>query len=252
MTRSSLRRTLRRSYWLLSIVLAMSLAAKLAEHIPGVAGTPFDKLAKDVYEFLKDMALVFITVVAAYLASVFQKRHGFTEALREEWRDIIKAKSALVNFTHFEAPSPDQYQIAFCQISDAIDNMRSVYRNVGESDRKIGLYPYESLHDMRRAFQHLRPRDGKVLTAGDRSMVRDAILQSWRSIRESFLDELDLEPPTNPIVVSGARRTKQDGAEGWVTSYVKKQQRAQTAIPARADIDAFLSELREKERISAA
>lgn len=251
MTRSSLHRTLRRSYWLLALVLLISLGTKLAEHIPGIAGGPLEKLAQDIYEYLKDMALVFVTVVAAYLASVFQRRHGFVEALREEWRDIIKAKSALIDFTHIDAPAQDQYFKAFCTISDAIDNMRSVYKNVGETNKKIGLYPYESLHDMRRAFQHLRPRDGKTITAEDRSLVRDAILQSWRSIRESFLDELDLEPPTTPILISGGKRTKQDGAEGWVAGYVRKQQRQQNAIPGRADVNAFLSELREKERVSA-
>ena len=74
LTRSSLRSTLRRSSWLLALVLAISLATKLAEHIPGIAGGPLEKLATDIYEYLKDMALLFVTVVAAYLASVFQKR----------------------------------------------------------------------------------------------------------------------------------------------------------------------------------
>jgi hypothetical protein len=83
------------SYWLLAFVLAISLGTKLAEHIPGIAGGPLERLATDIYEYLKDMALLFVTVVAAYLASVFQRRHSFIEALREEWRDIIKAKSAV-------------------------------------------------------------------------------------------------------------------------------------------------------------
>ena len=118
MTRSSLRSTLRRSYWLLALVLAISLATKLAEHIPGIAGGPLEKLATDVYEYLKDMALVFVTVVAAYLASVFQKRHSFIEALREEWRDIIKAKSALFAYTQIEKPTQRDYVAAFCAISE--------------------------------------------------------------------------------------------------------------------------------------
>jgi hypothetical protein len=71
MTRSSLRRTLRRSYWVLGLVLILSLATKLAGHVPGLAGSPIEALARDVYDYMKDMALVFVTVVAAYLASVF-------------------------------------------------------------------------------------------------------------------------------------------------------------------------------------
>ena len=48
------------------------------------------------------MSLVFVTGGVAYLASVFQKRHSFIEALKEEWRDIIKAKSALFAYTQIE------------------------------------------------------------------------------------------------------------------------------------------------------
>ena len=105
MTRSSLRRTLRRSYWVLGVVLGLSLVTKLAGHIPGIAGGPLEGLARDVYDYMKDMALVFVTVVAAYLASVFQRRNSFIEALREEWQDIIKAKSAVFAFTQLDAPT---------------------------------------------------------------------------------------------------------------------------------------------------
>ena len=99
---------------LLALVLAISLATKLAEHIPGIAGGPLEKLATDIYEYLRDMSLLFVTVVAAYLASVFQKRHSFIEALKEEWRDIIAAKSALFAYTQIEKPTQRDYVAAFC------------------------------------------------------------------------------------------------------------------------------------------
>lgn len=249
MTRSSLRRTLRRSYWLLSIVLAVSLATKLAEHIPGVAGTPFDKLAKDVYEFLKDMALVFITVVAAYLASVFQKRHSFIEALREEWRDIIKAKSALFAFTQIEMPTQQDYVAAFCTISETIDNMRSVYKNVGETSRLVGLYPYEPLHDMRRALQTLEPRKNPDASEEERRRVRNAVLRGWYALRERFLEELDLEPPDNPLLLPGALRTKATGTAHLARAAVETQRKQQTGFAEREpEISRFLAELCEKER----
>ena len=111
------------AFALLATVLVLALVTRLAEHIPGIAGGPFERLAKDVYEYLKDMALIFVTVVAAYLASVFQKRHNFIEALREEWHDIIKAKSALFAYTQIEKPTQRDYVAAFCAISETIDNM---------------------------------------------------------------------------------------------------------------------------------
>lgn len=238
MTRSSLRRTLRRSYWVLGFVLILSLAAKLAGHIPGLAGSPIETLARDVYDYMKDMALVFVTVVAAYLASVFQRRHSFVEALREEWQDIIKAKSALFAFTQIETPTQKEYVTAFCAISESIDNMRSVYKNVGETGSLVGLYPYEPLHDMRRALQTLEPRKNPPLSEQQRSYARKAILESWYALREQFLEELELEPPDNPLLVQRSRRTKTPGATRRAAGRLQSQGKVQEGLPAaETDMD---------------
>jgi hypothetical protein len=243
MTRSSLRRTLRHSYWVLGLVLALSLITKLAGHIPGLAGGPLETLARDVYDYLKDMALVFVTVVAAYLASVFQKRHNFVEALRKEWHDIIKAKSALFAFTQIEAPTQKDYVTAFCAISESIDNMRSVYKNVGETGSLVGYYPYEPLHDMRRALQTLEPRKNPTLSEGRRTEARKAILESWYALREQFLEELELEPPDNPLLVPKSRRTKAQGATRRAIGRLQAQGKAQKALPAaETEIDAAIGQ----------
>jgi hypothetical protein len=211
MTRSKLRRTLRWTYVALIVVLAVSLVTKLAPHIPGIAGSPLESIAKDVYEYLKDMALVFVTVVAAALAGIYQRRQSFIAALKEEWRDIIKAKSELIYFTHLQAPDHAQYMRAFTAISETLDNMRSVYGNVGETKRLIGYYPYEPLHDMRRVLQSLDPRKVTPETRVDPSVARDAIIRSFQAVRESFLEELELEPPDKPILAVGSIRRKTNG-----------------------------------------
>ena len=104
------------------------------------------------------MSLVLVTVVAAYLANVFQKRSKFLESLEEEWRGIVRTKSALYTFCEKPNASADDYLAAFCRISETIDNMRIVYANVGETGTLIGLYPFAPLHDMRRALQSIDPR----------------------------------------------------------------------------------------------
>ncbi|KAI9880392.1 MAG: hypothetical protein M1823_006740, partial [Watsoniomyces obsoletus] len=109
----------------------------------------------DVYEYLRDMSLLIATGGVAYLTNVFQKRSGFTESLEEEWRGIVRTKAALYTFCEKPCPSTEDYLSAFSAISGTIDNMRIVYRNVGETDSLIGLYPYAPLHDMRRALQTL-------------------------------------------------------------------------------------------------
>ena len=131
MTRTILKRTLRRIYALLIIVLGISFFAKTADHIPFIAGTGAEKLLKDAYEFLRDMSLLIATGGVAYVANVYQKRSSFIEALKEEWRDIIAAKSALFSYTQLERPTLEQYLATFCRLSETIDNMRSVYQNVG-------------------------------------------------------------------------------------------------------------------------
>lgn len=251
MTRTNLKRTLRRMYVILALVLALSLFAKFVDHIPGLKGSGIEAALKDVYEYLKDMSLLIATGGVAYITNVFQKRSSFTSALNEEWRDIIGAKSALFTYTQLEKPTLEQYLATFCTLSETIDNMRSVYRNVGETEGLIGLYPYAPLHDMRRVLQTLDPRRGPS-DAETRALARDAILQSFYALRENFLEELDLEEPDHPLLISGGRRIKTSGA----TSTGKRRQSRQQGRQAKAGtpdprIDALLAQLYEKENATA-
>ena len=249
MTRQSLNRTMRRVYFLLFAVLAISLAAKLGDNIPGLKGSPLEGILKDVYDYLKDMALVFVTVVAAYLANVFQKRNKFVESLEEEWRGIVRTKSALFAFCEKTYPTADDYIAAFCRISETLDNMRIVYRNVGETDELIGLYPYAPLHDMRRALQTLDPRVTSNIPTESRRLAREAILQSFYALRENFLEELDLEQPSHPLLISGGRRLKSSGARKSALSLQERQRKRQDNTPVpRPDVDSMLAEQRQKEK----
>jgi hypothetical protein len=250
MTRTSLNRTLRRAYAGLFLVLALSLAAKFADRMPGIAGGPIEAAARDLYDYLKDMALVFITVVAAYLANVFQKRSKFLERLEEEWRGIVRTKSAL--YAYCEAPNagPDDYLAAFCRISETIDNMRVVYANVGETSRLIGLYPFAPLHDMRRALQSLDPRKRTDISPEQRKLVRDAILQSFYALRENFLIELDIDEPDHPIIVSAARRRKHPGATPAAikTEVAQLDNYERDSAPRRAEVEGLLWQLHANEK----
>ena len=248
MTRSKLRQTLGWSYVALFVVLGVSLVTKLAPHVPGIAGTPWERIGADVYEYLKDMALVFVTVVATVLAGIYQRRQSFLAALKEEWREIVDAKSKLYAFTRRDSPSQQDYLDAFLAISATLDNMRTVYANVGETDGMIGIYPFAPLHDMRRALQTLDPAKANPISVEDRRLARDAILQSFYALRETFLEELDLEPPDRPLLAWGGRRHKKTGAPDWARERQSAERRdTDTASPPDPRIDAFLRELYEKE-----
>ena len=248
MTRSTLKRTLRRVYVLLILVLGISFIAKIADHIPLLAGTGLEKLLKDAYEYLRDMSLLIATGGVAYIANVFQKRSSFVDALKEEWRDIIATKSSLFAHTQLERPTLDQYLETFCRLSETIDNMRSVYRNVGETGDLVGLYPFAPLHDMRRALQTLDPRKNPSPDTETRNLVRDAILQSFYALRETFLEELDQEAPDHPLLIAGGRRMKQSGSTGAARRYQDRQRTRQNREPAPDPrIDELLVQLADKE-----
>jgi hypothetical protein len=244
MTRSELNATLRRCYIALGLVLALSLFLKLSALIPGIAGTPFEIGAASVYDYLKDMALVFVTVVAAYLANVFQKRSKFIESLEEEWRNIVKTKSALYTFCETQYPSTDDYLAASCRISETIDTMRIVYKNKGETETLIGLYPFAPLHDMRRSLASIDPRKRQSITPEERMLVRDSILQSFHALRETFLEELDLKEPDHPLLISAAHRLKSPGATEKARKHQSRQSVLAKSVPSpRTDIDELLRRL---------
>ena len=248
MTRATLRRKMRTITLSLIAVLVIALAAKLAEvGLISWPGTELKELGKATYEFLKDMAVVIVTIAAAYLAAILQRRSNFIESLEQEWRSIVRTKSELFTYCERENPDYDTYLDAFCSISEAIDSLRIVYRNVGETEGLVGLYPYVPLQDMRRALQTLDPSKRQNIGRDERKLVREAVLQCFYALRETFLEELDLEEPGRPLLVAASRRIKTSGATPDATLRQKWQdslQRRQTGRP--TEIDRLL--LREWDR----
>lgn len=259
MTRRSLRRTLAKLYIFLSVILAISLLAKFADHIPLIKAIGLEGALKDIYEFLRDMSLLIATGGVAYISNVYQKRSSFVESLDSEWRALVATKNALYAFCEKQYPTADDYVDAFCQLSASIDNMRIVYRNVGETDDLVGLYPYAPLHDMRRALMTLDPRKSRDISPEQRKLARDAILQSFYALRETFLEELDLEQPGHPLLISGAHRLKTPGSTPASVKLQDRQRKKQDGNDAAAEksgrrsdeareIEEFLAEQYRREQ----
>jgi hypothetical protein len=249
MTRHHVNRTLRVVFWSLGLVLAVAFVAKLGPYLIDISGTRFEPMAKDLYLYLKEMAPVFITVVAVYLASIFRKRSNFTESLEEEWRNIVRTKAAL--YAYFEKPYPtsDDYVAVNARLSETIDTMRIVYRNVGETKDLIGFYPYEALHDMRRVLKDMDPRTKSGFTALERKRAQDCVEQLFSALRENFLDELDLQEPGHPLLAVGARRMKQRGGTKSAKKKAEKQKARQNSQPsAKPELDAYLGGLHAAEQ----
>ena len=248
MTRKSLQSRLTGTFLFLGAVLAVAAIARFTYPLQA-DGSPAYKVLFAAYEYLKDMSLLIATGGVAYLGNVFQRRSSFIDSLKEEWRDVLHAKSALLEFTHLEQPTMQQYFAAFNTLSETIDNMRTVYRNVGETRELVGLFPYEPLHDMRRALQTLSPQKQPSASEEQRKLVRDSVLQAFYSLRERFLEELDLETPTRPILNPGSRRYKRTGATLWAKSWdLTQRRRSHSSTHRDPAVDGLLDELYNREQ----
>lgn len=211
------RRTQNRILAYVIVGLLGLVAAALAARIAGGKWLAF-------YEFIRDTSLLLVTVVAAYMAHIYQRRATFLQSLREQWHEIVSAKTALIHYCHLERPAVEDYLRTARQLSQCIHNMRIVYKNVGETEELLGAFPYEPLHDMRRVLETLDPRQGQP-TEEQRYAARGKIWEAFNAIREHFLDEFDLEEPTRPIIVRHMRRSKRDGAADHAQKLAMEQAR---------------------------
>ncbi len=198
MTRQRLRTILLTNAMVFTALLMVAFVCKMSGN--GVLN--------EIYEFIRDMSLIFVTLAAAYLASIFQKRTNFLRSLREEWREIVDTKSALVVYCEEPETSISDFVEARRRISQAIDYMRIVYKNILESDHYIGFYPYEPLHDMRRALNTIAPRKRNDIPSQENKIVKHKIVEAFLALRENFLEEFDLNEPTHPVVGAGQMRKK--------------------------------------------
>ena len=157
--------------------------------------------SEDGYSTIKDFSSLLIAIGAAYLAYCFQRRQAFLVSLRDLWKELVEAKGELIEYTH--NPNPDQvaFSKAHRALSKAIDTVRGVYRNVGETEDEIGLYPFEPLHDMRKVLDELG--FGKA-TPDKRRAARLRFLRSWNALRWAFLKEFSTPEPPHPITARDA------------------------------------------------
>ena len=252
MTRSSLDTTLRRAYIVLGLVLLIAIAAKFADRIPGIEGTALARMAADTYEFLKDMSLVLVTVIAAYLANVFQKRSKFIERLEEEWRGIVRTKSALYSFC--EKPNASRRRLPRRLLPHQRDDrqharrLRERRRDL-EIDRSLSVRasarhaPRAAVARSAQALRHLRRR--RASSCATRSCSR-----SMRCGKTSSSSSTSTSRSIPILVSAAARRRKHPGA----TSAALKMEVAQLdnyerdAAPRRAEVEALLWALHAKEQ----
>jgi hypothetical protein len=164
----------------------------------------------EIYSSIKDFSSLIIATGAAYLAYCFQRRQAFLISLRELWKEMIEAKGELIEYTHNPQPDRAAFRNAHRALSKAIDSVRGVYRNVGETEHQIGLYPFEPLHDMRKALDELGFSDSRP---EKREATRRRIVQAWNALRWAFLKEFSAPQAARSITRFDAVDPRRNGFE---------------------------------------
>jgi hypothetical protein len=176
----------------------------------------FDPNGKRIFTFMKEMSVYVLLCITPYVAYIFSLRQKFIEKIETEWRRVVEIKSDIMDYTY--NPKPEKYSEIFKKLSCAIDNMRCIYKNVGQDRRHIGYYPFETLHDFRRALESINPSHLKnTLTAEQLSELRRRVDESFKAFRDIFLIEIDPPEPELPIILRNMSRLKEDGVseEAW-------------------------------------
>lgn len=178
-----------------------------------------------IYSLFKDMSGYVLLAVGPYVAYLFQRRGKFVELLQEEWRKVGEVKQDIISYCQKGKSDIDQYIDLYSNLSIAIDNMRALFRNVGESEEYIGLYPYETLHDFRRQLETIDPRKGPVSAAAMKDASRN-IVSSFQAFRDIFLIELSPVEPDFPIIAHNLKRLRKPGVDPGLLQRMHEKNRA--------------------------
>ncbi len=148
------------------------------------------------YETFKDLIPFILATPAAYLGYCFQQRVSYLKSLRSLWTNLIKSVHNAIQYTHLEEPSNELFGTVLSDLSLVIDEVRGVYKNIGERPGEIGLYPYEPIKSIYEEIEKLGY--GKIEDR-KRKKGRNNIRGHWKSIREEFLSEFDRHEPSKVV-----------------------------------------------------
>jgi hypothetical protein len=179
MTRNQIRRRLNAAFAVL--VLFVAIAVLFRVHLIPLLNSKDERVG---YGLLKDLAPLLLGVVAVFLANWYQQRMAFLVALRACWSHLIDARTSMHAYLSTPDKSAELYGRAYREISRAIDEVRTVYRNVGEDADHIGWYPYEPVNDMLKAFESVADDHREnAATAADQVIwdAWQAMAIFWRS-----------------------------------------------------------------------
>lgn len=178
MTRRQLRNAI------IQVIGVYALAATLGLAL-GVSSSPYYSAFRDIVPFV-------FGIPAAYLGYCFQRRQSYMESLRSLWTKLVHAVQESIRYTYDPTPTQREHAQALMELAIAVDEVRGVYKNIGERTGQVGVYPYEPIKEIYKAVAELGHGE---LSSDEREIARKRIKGHWRSIRANFLDEFDRAEP---------------------------------------------------------
>jgi hypothetical protein len=185
MTRKSLAR------WFIIVMCYLVMLIAIALYLSG--GNKPDEHA---YRVFKDLSPLFIAIPTAWLASVLQRRASFLSTLHALYNNVIASVQSAIQYTHKAEPSQADFVDIQKQLSITIELFRGSFRNLGEDNGTIGVYPFEALKTVKKWIDYAG--FGENSTPDKRAVARRAIVGLWQNrIRKPLLNEFDRETPTS-------------------------------------------------------
>ena len=165
--------------------------------IVGVAASAIDETSnRIVFGTFKDMIPFLIAIPAAWLSYCIQRRAAYLQQLRSLWSKLIDAVQTAVQYTYKTQPSQEDFAVTLVKISIAIEEIRGLFKNLGETEHNSGLYPFEPLKDIYGQLLELGHSD--TFARDNAKVVRKRIFALWKDVRREFLREFEREEPTFP------------------------------------------------------
>ena len=78
----------------------------------------------------------------------------------------------------------------------AIDEIRSVFKNIGETKNDRGLYPFEPIKSIYSEFNNVS--HGENYSEENAQAVKGRIIKNWKKVRQPFLSEFERTEPSTP------------------------------------------------------
>ena len=160
------------------------------------AGTLGIEAHPHTYRSIKDAIPLFIAIPAAWLGYCLQRRQAYLKDVRDLWSKLVPAVQDAIQYTHLKSPTQAEYAKALKALSVAIEELRAVFSNVGETQADVGLFPFEKIKTIQSVVSRLGFDDTSTPEAA--RAARAEIIDSWKLLRYHFLSELERGIPARP------------------------------------------------------